>query len=121
MSGNPLDALLSGLGGLGGLGGIKAKFDEASAAASKVTATAQVGGGMVSVTANGKQEILKVKIDPSLVTSQDVTMMEDLVTAATNQALRQAKEAAAQELQRIVAGLGLPFPPGFDLSKMFGG
>lgn len=114
-SGNPLDAIL------GNLGGLKARFEEASANASKVTATAQVGGGMVSVTANGKQEILKVKIDPTLVTSQDVTMMEDLITAATNQALRQAKDAAASEMQKIVAGLGLPFPPGFDLSKMFGG
>ena len=111
----PFDAIL------GNLGGLKARFDEATNTASKVTATAQVGGGMVAITANGKQELMKVKIDPSLIQQQDITMLEDLITAAANQALRQAKDAAAAEMQKLVSNLGLPLPPGFDLSKLFGG
>jgi DNA-binding YbaB/EbfC family protein len=55
------------------------------------------GGGMVTVTANGKGEILKVQIDKQAVDPRDVAMLEDLVVAAVNSALRAAQEAAAAE------------------------
>jgi DNA-binding YbaB/EbfC family protein len=71
------------------------------------------GGGMVTVTATGKGEILKVQIDKQAVDPRDVPMLEDLVLAAVNAALKAAHEAAAAES---------PLPGGMpDLSNLFGG
>jgi len=70
--------------------------------------TGSAGGGMVVVTANGKGEIQKVQIDKQAVDPRDVAMLEDLVLAAVNSALRAAQEAAAAEnpLAGVAAGLG---------------
>src|SRR5262245_15523576 len=59
------------------------------------------GGGMVTATANGKMEILSIRIEPSVVDPKDVAMLEDLVTAAVNQALSKAKDLAQQELAKV--------------------
>ena len=67
----------------------------------EVTGTA--GGGMVTVTANGKGELLKVQIDPKVVDPKDVAMLEDLVLAAVNAALRAVQEAAAAEMGPLSA------------------
>ena len=67
-----------------------------------------VGGGMVTVTANGKQEILSIKIAPEAVDPNDVAMLEDLVTSAVNEALRQTKEMMQQELGKLTGGLRIP-------------
>lgn len=65
------------------------------------------GGGMVTVTANGKGEVLKVQIDKQAVDPRDVPMLEDLVLAAVNSALRAAQEAAAAETPMAgLPGLG---------------
>ena len=74
----------------------------------KVEATA--GGGMVTVEANGKQEIVTVKIDPEVVSKDDVQMLEDLVLAAANEALRKARELVASEMARVTGGLGGKLP-----------
>ncbi|MFW6148146.1 MAG: YbaB/EbfC family nucleoid-associated protein [Thermodesulfobacteriota bacterium] len=66
------------------------------------------GGGMVSVVANGKQEIVSLKIDPEVVDAEDVEMLEDLVLAAVNDALAQAKQMAAEEMTKITGGLSIP-------------
>lgn len=72
------------------------------------------GGGMVTVVANGRQEILSIKIDPQAVDARDVGMLEDLVSAAVNQALTKAKELAQREMAALTGGLGLPgLPPMF--------
>lgn len=77
------------------------------------TVTGQAGGGMVTVTANGLQQIVAVRLDPLCVDNRDVKMLEDLITAATNQALREAKELAERELGSatglagMLGGLGL--------------
>lgn len=65
----------------------------------------QSGGGMVSVTANGKGEILRVKIDPQAVNPQDVAMLEDLVAAAINAALANVRQLAQAEGQGPLANL----------------
>lgn len=106
---------------LGKLGGLKAKVDEAMKAAASRTASATVGGGMVTATANGKQEIVRVKIEKSALDTNDVGMIEDLVAAACNQALQQTKSFSQEELQRLVGQFGLALPPGFDISKFFPG
>lgn len=73
------------------------------------------GGGMVTVTANGKNEILQIKIDPEVVDAEDVEMLEDLVVAATNQALNKAKEMVNSEMSKAAGGLLPNLPPGFNL------
>jgi DNA-binding YbaB/EbfC family protein len=72
----------------------------------KVEATA--GGGMVTVQANGKQEIVSIKIDPEVVSKDDVQMLEDLVLAACNEALRKSRELVQQEMGKITGGLKIP-------------
>ena len=72
----------------------------------KVEATA--GGGMVTVEANGKQEILSIKIDPEVINRDDAQMLEDLVLAACNEALRKSRELVQQELGKLTGGLKLP-------------
>jgi DNA-binding YbaB/EbfC family protein len=72
----------------------------------KVDATA--GGGMVTVEANGKQEIVAIKIDPEVVSKDDVQMLEDLVLAACNEALRKSRELVQQELGKLTGGLKIP-------------
>lgn len=72
----------------------------------KVQATA--GGGMVTVEANGRQEIVAIKIDPEVVSKDDVAMLEDLVLAACNEALRKSRELVQQELGRLAGGLKIP-------------
>jgi hypothetical protein len=72
----------------------------------KVEATA--GGGMVTVQANGRQEIIAIKIDPEVVSKDDVQMLEDLVLAACNEALRKSRELVQQELGKLTGGLKIP-------------
>jgi len=72
----------------------------------KVDATA--GGGMVTVEANGKQEILSIKIDPEVINKDDAQMLEDLVLAACNEALRKSRELVQQELGKLTGGLKIP-------------
>jgi len=72
----------------------------------KVEATA--GGGMVTVEVNGKQEILSIKIDPEVINRDDAQMLEDLVLAACNEALRKSRELVQQELGKLTGGLKIP-------------
>lgn len=72
------------------------------------TVEAAAGGGAVKVTANGKQEIVAVTIQPEAVDPQDVEMLQDLVLAAVNEALRQSREMAAREMGKLTGGLSVP-------------
>ena len=72
----------------------------------KVEATA--GGGMVTVEANGKQELTAIKIDREVVNPEDVQMLEDLVLAACNEALRKSRELVQQELGKLTGGMKIP-------------
>ena len=67
-----------------------------------------VGGGMVTVTANGKSEILSVKIEPQAVDPDDVDMLEDLVLAGVNEALRKAQEMMSDEMSKLTGGMKIP-------------
>ena len=68
--------------------------------------TATAGGGAVEVTVSGKREIVKVKLSEEAVDPDDVEMLEDLIVAATNEARRQAEEAAASAMSALTGGLG---------------
>ncbi|MCK5423634.1 MAG: YbaB/EbfC family nucleoid-associated protein [Thermodesulfobacteriota bacterium] len=72
------------------------------------TVEASAGGGMVSVVANGKQEIVSIKIEPEVVDPKDVEMLQDLVVAAVNEALRKAQEMVAEEMSKVTGGLQIP-------------
>ena len=87
---------------------MKAEMDRIQAEVAAKTVEGSAGGGMVNVLANGKGELLSVKIDPEVVRSEDLEMLQDLVTAAANEALRKARELLAQEVSRLAGGLGLP-------------
>jgi nucleoid-associated protein EbfC len=70
------------------------------------TFEASAGGGMVTAAVNGKYELLKLTIDPSIVVASDVGMLEDLVTAAVNEAFKKAGDAVQQEMSGMLGGLG---------------
>ena len=79
---------------------------QAEVAQKKVEASA--GGGMVTVQANGKQELLSITIDPEVINKDDAQMLEDLVLAACNEALRKSRELVQQELGKLTGGLKIP-------------
>lgn len=66
------------------------------------------GGGMVSAVANGKQEILSISIDKSVVDPEDIEMLQDLVTAAVNDALRRSRSMAEQGLASLTGSFSFP-------------
>ena len=68
--------------------------------------TATAGGGAVEVTVTGKKEVTKVKLDPEAVDPDDVEMLEDVIMAAVNEALRKADEASAANMAKLTGGLG---------------
>lgn len=76
--------------------------------AAQKTVEASAGGGMVTVVANGRQEVLSIKIDRSVVDPNDIEMLQDLVTAAVNEALRKSQEIMKEEMSRLTSGMGLP-------------
>ena len=77
------------------------------------TVEASVGGGKVTVTANGAGEVTAIKIDPTVVDPEDVEILEDLILSGVKQAIEKGKNIQAEEMGKITGGLGLP--PGMGL------
>ena len=75
---------------------------------SEKTVETSAGGGMVTVIATGKQEIASIKIDPEVVNQEDIEMLEDLVLAAVNDALSQAKQMVSEEMAKLTGGVTIP-------------
>ena len=71
------------------------------------TYTASAGGGMVSATVNGKHEVVAISINPEAVDPDDVEMLQDMVIAAVNEAMRTADAEAAQNMSRLTGGMNL--------------
>ena len=82
------------------------QMEEATKELQEKEVTSSAGGGVVEVTVSGNREVTKVKIDPEAVDPDDVEMLEDLIMAATNEALRQIEEISAQSMSKITGGLG---------------
>ncbi len=72
------------------------------------TVETSVGGGIVKAVANGKQELLSIKIDPEIIKSDDLEMLEDLVVAAVNDVIKKSQEMVSQEISKISGGLKIP-------------
>ncbi|MBI5641562.1 MAG: YbaB/EbfC family nucleoid-associated protein [Nitrospirae bacterium] len=86
--------------------------------AKKKTAEATAGGGMVTVVASGAGEIVSIRIEKDVVNPDDVEMLQDLILAASNEALRRAQEVVNAEMSKLTGGLQLPGMGG--LGNMFG-
>jgi len=76
------------------------------------TVIGESGGGMVKVTANGKQRITRIQIEKEVVNPDDVEMLEDLLLAASNKALEESQRVAQEEMARVTQGM---IPPGLNI------
>ena len=82
------------------------QMEEAQQKLETMEATATAGGGAVEVTVSGKKEVLKVKLAEEVVDPDDIEMLEDLIVAATNEALRKVDEASQASMSKLTGGLG---------------
>lgn len=83
--------------------------------AKKKTVEASAGGGMVVAVANGAMEIVSITIEKDVVNPEDVEMLQDLVTAAVNEALRRAQDMVSSEMGKLTGGMNIP-----GMGNMFG-
>ena len=84
------------------------QMDEVQAKIDEMEASATSGGGAVTVTVTGKKEIKDIQIKPEVCDPDDVEMLQDLIIAASNEALRQMEEISQAEMSKFTAGLGIP-------------
>ena len=84
------------------------ELQKAQAEAAELTFEATAGGGMVTATAKGDMTITAISIDPAAVDPDDVEMLEDMVTAAVNEALRGVNELSSQRLNAVTGGMNIP-------------
>lgn len=87
---------------------IKAKMEELQQEMAQRTVEASAGGGMVKVVMNGRQEIIRLEIDPEVVDPQEVEMLEDLIMAAVNEGIRRSQQLWSEELQKLTGGFPIP-------------
>ena len=104
-----------GMGGMGNMNNLMKQAKKMQEQMAKIqeeleekTVEASVGGGVVSVIANGKKEIIEISIKPEAVDPDDVEMLQDLILAAVNEAMRKADEMAQGEMGKITGGMGMP-------------
>lgn len=113
--------MAKGYGGRGGMGGgfnmnmikqaqkMQQDMQKMQAELEAKEYEAQAGGGVVTAKVSGKRELLALTIDPEAVDPDDVEMLQDMIVAAVNEAIRAAESDAAANMQQITGGLGLPF------------
>ena len=87
---------------------IQAQMAKMQEELSSRTVEASAGGGMISVVANGKQEVISIRIEPEVIDASDREMLQDLVVAAVNEALRKSQEMVSEEMKKITGGLNIP-------------
>ncbi len=110
--------MLKGLGNLGNLGNIgnlmkqvqdmQSKMTEVEEELAKISVEGSAGGGMVTVVANGKQDVLSIDIDPDVFTENERDMVQDMIVAAVNQALETSRELRVEKLSHLTGGLKIP-------------
>ncbi|NOY87911.1 MAG: YbaB/EbfC family nucleoid-associated protein [FCB group bacterium] len=99
----------------GGLGNMmkqvqqmQAKMEKIQAELGNIKVEGTSGGGMVTVVANGKQDIISITIDPEVVDKDDVEILQDLILAAINQAKQKAQEIQSEQMSALTGGLNVP-------------
>ena len=110
-----------GMAGMGGMGGanmqnmlrqaqkMQQEMLKAQEELESKTYEAAAGGGAVSAVVSGKKEVVSVTIDPEVVDSDDVEMLQDLIVAAVNEALRKAGDDANSQMSKLTGGMSMPF------------
>ena len=103
------------MGGMGGMGNMLKQAQQMQADMARLqaeleekTETVTAGGGAIEVTVNGKKEIKEIVIKPEVVDPDDVEMLQDLITAAVNEALRKIDEITNSEMAKITGGMSIP-------------
>jgi nucleoid-associated protein EbfC len=101
--------------GIGGMGNLLKQAQEMQARMAKIqeelgqkTVEGSAGGGMVQVTVNGQLNLCAVKIDPTVINAQEKEMLEDLILAAVNDAMRKARDMVSAEMSKITGGFKIP-------------
>lgn len=101
--------------GIGNMAGLLKQAQEIQARLAQIqeelarrTVEASAGGGMVRATVNGKLALTSIKIDPTVVRAEDCEMLQDLILAAVNEGLRQAREMVSEEMSKLTGGLKIP-------------
>ena len=92
---------------------LQANMQRAQAEIAQLEVTGEAGGGMAKVVMTGKHEVRRVSLDPSIVSSDDKDMLEDLVAAAVNDAVRKAESTSQEKMSGLMGGM--PLPPGMKL------
>lgn len=96
---------------------LQAEMQKMQEEAKKKTVEATAGGGMVTVIANGSGEVISIKIEKDVVNPDDIEMLQDLILAAVNEAIRRAQEMVNTEMSKLTGGLQIPGLGG--LGKLF--
>ena len=101
--------------GIGGMGNLLKQAQEMQSRMAKIqeelaqkTVEGSAGGGMIQVTVNGQLALTAIKIDPTVINSEEKDMLEDLVLAAVNDGMRKARDMASAEMSKITGGLKIP-------------
>jgi len=101
--------------GIGGMGNLLKQAQEMQARMAKIqeelgqkTVEGSAGGGMVQVTVNGQLNVNAVKIDPTVINTEEKEMLEDLILAAVNDGMRKARELASAEMSKLTGGFKIP-------------
>lgn len=88
---------------------VQGRLQEMQEQLQQMSVTGSAGGGMVTVDADGRGHVRRVRIDPSVVKSEDVEMLEDLVAVAVTDAQQKAAALAQEEMNKVTGGMNLPF------------
>ena len=96
---------------------VQTKMKEVQENLVNVTATGEAGAGMVKATVNGLKELVELEIDDELIKPEDKDMLNDLIIAAVNKAIKEAEALAKEEMRKSAGGI-LPNIPGLDLSNL---
>ncbi len=91
------------------------RMDEVKEQLNQLEVEAEAGGGMVKVIANGNREITSIKLDRDIIDPNDTEMLEDLIIAGINQALKKAEEASQDKMAEVTKGM---LPGGLDLGNL---
>jgi DNA-binding YbaB/EbfC family protein len=87
---------------------LQSKLTELQAEAERKTVEASSGGGMVTAVVNGRLQVLSIRIEPQVLHADDREMLQDLVMAAVNEAIRKAQQVMAEAMSRVTGGLKIP-------------